>query len=82
LAVFLICYDIESENKRGKMRKKLKNVGLHVQWSAFHVEANNIGEVISFVKERIELNESFTVFRVKRTVAKIGTDWEEPVFRV
>jgi len=82
MAKFVVCYDISDEKKRSKLRKKLKDLGLHSQWSVFEVEAAKVEEVVQFVKTRIEVYESLTVFRSKGVLFKLGADWEEPEFKV
>ncbi len=82
MAKFVVCYDVSDEKKRGKLRKKLKSLGLHSQWSVFEVEADKVEEVVEFVKTKIEAYESLTVFRSKGVLYKLGADWEEPKFKI
>jgi len=81
---FLVCYDVGTERKRSKLRKDLKNLGLHLQWSVFEVETESVEKIKEFLTTKVEISkfESLMVFRVKKLVAKIGTDWETPEFKV
>jgi CRISPR-associated endonuclease Cas2 len=79
---FLVCYDIGDTKKQNKVRKKLKDKGLHLQWSVFEVEADSAQKVKQFINEHIETYESLMVFRIKKLIHKYGLDWEEPKFRI
>ncbi|MEO2152853.1 MAG: CRISPR-associated endonuclease Cas2 [Aquificae bacterium] len=79
---FLVCYDVSSEKKRSRLRKKLKDSGLHLQWSVFEVEADNAEQIRKFLSEKIENFESLMVFRIKKLEARLGTDWEIPEYRI
>jgi CRISPR-associated endonuclease Cas2 len=81
---FLVCYDLSTEKKRSKLRKDLKNLGLHLQWSVFEVETDSLEKLKSFLTQRVEIDkfESLMVFRVKKLIAKMGTDWEVPEYRI
>jgi CRISPR-associated endonuclease Cas2 len=84
MAKYLICYDVSTEKKRGKLRKTLKNKGLHLQWSVFEVETTEIEKLKKFLDQvaQIEDFESLIVFKVKKLIAKMGTDWEVPEYKI
>jgi len=84
MAKYLVCYDLSEEKKRGKLRKRLKNEGYHLQWSVFEVEAESAEKLKDFLKQTVEVSkfESLMVFKIKKLVAKIGTDWEIPEYRI
>ena len=84
MARFLVCYDVGSEKKRGRLRKTLKNSGLHLQWSVFEVETNDAKKIKELLLSEVQISdfESLMVFRVKKLVARIGSDWEVPEFRI
>jgi len=84
MAKYLVCYDLSEEKKRGKLRKRLKSEGYHLQWSVFEVEAESVEKLKDFLKQTVEVSkfESLMVFKVKKLVAKIGTDWEIPEYRI
>lgn len=81
---FLVCYDLSEEKKRRKLRKKLKNEGLHLQWSVFEVETDDVDKLKNFLNQVVEIGkfESLMVFRIKKLIAKFGTDWEVPEYRI
>jgi len=81
---YLVCYDLSSEKKRGKLRKKLKDRGLHLQWSVFEVETESVEKLKEFLQQTVEVEkfESLMVFKVKKLIAKMGTDWEIPEYRI
>ena len=81
---FLVCYDIGTEKKRGKLRKELKNWGLHLQWSVFEVETESAERIKEFLTSKVDISkfESLMVFKLKKLVVKIGVDWETPEFKI
>ena len=81
---FLVSYDIGTEKKRGKIRKELKNLGLHLQWSVFEVETENAERIKEFLTSKVDISnfESLIVFKLKKLVVKIGVDWETPKFKI
>jgi len=84
MAKFLVCYDLSEEKKRGKVRKELKNRGLHLQWSVFEVETDNAERIREFLLSKVQVSdfESLMVFRLKKLLARIGSDWDVPQFRI
>jgi len=81
---YLVCYDLSTEKKRSKLRKALKDMGLHFQWSVFEVETENLEKLKEFLTQKVNIDkfESLMVFKIKRLVTKIGTDWEIPEYRI
>ncbi|MCD6490457.1 MAG: CRISPR-associated endonuclease Cas2 [Thermodesulfobacterium sp.] len=77
----VILYDYETEKVRGKVRKNLKKVGVHVQWSVFE-SLENFERLIKILKEEEGKNFRISVFRIspKEKVKKLGKDWEKMKF--
>jgi len=48
------------------------------------VEAESVEKLKDFLKQTVEVSkfESLMVFKIKKLVAKIGTDWEIPEYRI
>lgn len=84
MAKFLVCYDLGEERKREKVRKELKNRGLHLQWSVFEVETYSADRIREFLLSKVQVSdfESLMVFRLKKLIARIGSDWDIPEFRI
>ncbi len=81
---YLVCYDLSTEKKRSKLRKTLKNMGLHLQWSVFEVETESGEKLRDFLTQKVDIGklESLMVFKVKKLIAKMGMDWEIPEYRI
>ena len=81
---YLVCYDLSTEKKRSKLRKTLKNIGLHLQWSVFEVETESLEKLREFLTQKVDVDkfESLMVFKVKKLIVKMGTDWEIPEYRI
>ncbi|WP_168194307.1 CRISPR-associated endonuclease Cas2 [Thermodesulfobacterium sp. TA1] len=77
----VILYDYETEKVRNKVRKNLKKVGVHVQWSVFE-SLEHFEKLIKILQEEEEKNFRISVFRInsKGKILKIGTDWEKMRF--
>ncbi len=73
----VIVYDYADNKIRGKVRKILKKIGVHAQWSVFEVNEN-----LEIIKDIILREDSdnyrIAVFKIdsKRSVRKLGKDWE------
>lgn len=72
----VILYDYETERIRGKVRKNLKKIGLHAQWSVFESE-EAFPKILASLLEEGE-NYRVAVFRVRgdEEILRIGTPWE------
>jgi len=77
----VILYDYETEKIRGKVRKNLKKVGVHVQWSVFE-SLEHFEKLTKVLLEEEGEKFRISVFRVnfKEKVKKIGKDWEKMKF--
>ena len=66
---------------RRKVRKNLKKIGVHVQWSVFE-SLEHFEKVIKILQEEEGKNFRFSVFRInpKEKVKKLGKDWEKIKF--
>ena len=72
----VILYDYETEKIRGKVRKDLKKIGVHVQWSVFE-SLEQFKKIIKILQEEEGKNFRISVFRInpKEKVKKIGRAW-------
>lgn len=72
----VVLYDYETERVRGKVRKGLKKIGVHVQWSVFESQ-EHFDKLTKVLLEEGE-NYRVAVFRVRdpQATLKIGKDWE------
>lgn len=72
----VVIYDYETEKVRSKVRKNLKKIGLHVQWSVFESE-DKLDNILGAILEE-EGNYRVAIFKVKSLdgILKIGKDWE------
>lgn len=77
----IILYDYETEKVRGKVRKILKKMGVHVQWSVFE-SLESFERIRKFLLEEEGENYRVAVFRInlKGEIKKIGKDWEKVKF--
>ncbi len=55
-----------------------------MQWSVFEVETDDVEKLRDFLNQSVEIEkfESLMVFRIKKLIAKFGTDWEVPEYRI
>jgi len=72
----VILYDYQTEKVRNKVRKNLKKIGMHVQWSVFESE-EEIKKIEKILFEE-EGEYRIAVFKVKSKseILKIGKNWE------
>lgn len=80
LKMRIILYDYQTEKIRSKVRKNLKKIGLHVQWSVFESE-EKLDKILSAIFEE-EGDYRVAIFKVKDLsgILKIGKDWEKVRF--
>ncbi|MCX7613830.1 MAG: CRISPR-associated endonuclease Cas2 [Caldimicrobium sp.] len=73
----VILYDYETEKVRGKVRKALKKIGLHAQWSVFESE-ENLKKLLTLLMEE-KGNYRVALFRVKPNcrILRLGKTWEK-----
>ncbi|MEZ0344238.1 MAG: CRISPR-associated endonuclease Cas2 [Caldimicrobium sp.] len=73
----IILYDYETERVRGKVRRELKKLGIHAQWSVFESQA----EFKEIIRALLDEGESYrvAVFRIdpRGEIKKIGKEWEK-----
>lgn len=73
----IILYDYETEKVRAKVRKNLKKIGIHAQWSVFE----SLEDYNKIVKLLLDEEENYRValFRInpKGEIKKIGKEWEK-----
>ncbi|MEO0241407.1 MAG: CRISPR-associated endonuclease Cas2 [candidate division WOR-3 bacterium] len=76
----IILYDYETEKIRKQVRKNLKKIGIHAQWSVFET-LENYKKIESTLLEE-EQNYRIAVFRInpKGEIKKIGKEWEKIKF--
>lgn len=76
----VVLYDYETEKIRSKVRKNLKKIGIHVQWSVFESE-EKLDKILSAIVEE-EGDYRVAIFKVKDLsgILKIGKDWEKVRF--
>jgi len=76
MALRIVLYDYETEKVRGKVRKNLKKIGLHAQWSVFE----SIEKFEKILRALLEEGENYrvAVFKVRPDgeILKIGKEWE------
>ncbi len=74
----IIIYDYQTEKIRAKVRKNLKKIGIHAQWSVFE-SIETFERIRKFLLEEEGENYRITVFRInpKGEIKKIGKDWEK-----
>lgn len=55
-----------------------------MQWSVFEIETDSVEKLKEFLRQTVEVEkfESLMVFKVKKLIAKMGTDWEIPEYRI
>jgi len=77
MALRIVLYDYETEKVRGKVRKNLKKIGLHAQWSVFE-SIEKFEKILSNLLEE-EGSYRVAVFRVRPDgeIKKIGREWEK-----
>jgi len=77
----IIVYDYETEKVRGKVRKNLKKLGVHAQWSVFE-SLESYENLIKVLLEEEGENYRVAIFRVdlKKEIRKIGQNWEKVKF--
>jgi CRISPR-associated endonuclease Cas2 len=73
----IILYDYETEKVRARVRKNLKKLGIHAQWSVFE-SLETFDKIKRVLLEEGE-NFRFAIFRInpKGEIKKIGKDWEK-----
>jgi len=76
MALRVVLYDYETERVRSKVRKNLKKLGLHAQWSVFESE-EKYQKIVNALLEEGE-NYRVAVFRVRQDgdILRLGTPWE------
>lgn len=76
MALRVVLYDYETERVRGKVRKNLKKLGLHAQWSVFESE-EKYQKIVNALLEEGE-NYRVAVFRVLQDgdILRLGKPWE------
>lgn len=76
MALRVVLYDYETERVRGKVRKNLKKLGLHAQWSVFESE-EKYQKIVNALLEEGE-NYRVAVFRVRQDgdILRLGKLWE------
>ncbi|PMP97221.1 MAG: CRISPR-associated endonuclease Cas2 [Thermodesulfobacterium geofontis] len=76
--VRIILYDYETEKVRAKVRKNLKKLGIHAQWSVFE-SLESYENILKVLLEEEGENFRTAVFRLnpKGEIKKIGKEWEK-----
>ncbi len=74
----IILYDYETEKVRAKVRKNLKKLGIHAQWSVFE-SLESYENILKVLLEEEGENFRTAVFRLnpKGEIKKIGKEWEK-----
>jgi len=73
----IILYDYETEKVRRKVRKALKKLGLHAQWSVFE-SLESKDKILKALIEEEGQNSRIAIFKVNPLgeIRKIGKEWE------
>jgi len=77
----IVIYDYETEKVRAKVRKNLKKIGIHAQWSVFE-SLEDYENLINILLEEEGKNYRVAVFRVnpRHEIRKIGENWQKVKF--
>ena len=77
----VIVYDYETEKIREKVRKNLKKLGVHAQWSVFE-SLESYENLIKVLLEEEGKKYRVAIFKInpKGEIRKIGQNWEKIKF--
>uniref|UniRef100_A0A7C4NQK8 CRISPR-associated endonuclease Cas2 n=1 Tax=Thermodesulfobacterium geofontis TaxID=1295609 RepID=A0A7C4NQK8_9BACT len=77
----VIVYDYETEKVRAKVRKNLKKLGVHAQWSVFE-SLESYEKLTNVLLEEEGENYRVAIFKVnpKGEIRKIGQSWRKIKF--
>uniref|UniRef100_A0A7V6CDM3 CRISPR-associated endonuclease Cas2 n=1 Tax=Thermodesulfobacterium geofontis TaxID=1295609 RepID=A0A7V6CDM3_9BACT len=77
----VIVYDYETEKVREKVRKNLKKLGIHAQWSVFE-SLESYENLTRVLLEEEGKKYRVAIFKVnpKGEIRKIGQSWEKVKF--